>query len=351
MPITFSLKTMPFASNLITADEWTQVSYAELAATAEITAGDYSEIFYAILAILCGANNSKYPMDQLFNEIFSVKSSVTGNYRRLVDDIYGGRIKKKDDELLLIFGNRQFPMIQDGENLICGHISGRLTSTPKKDLNDRTYYVLEWLPKAVYEGKSFRYIIPVALAKINDKFPSIDLDGLENIALLNNLYDFVEVVGAGGSYYKAYELFEGVGIQAFKVIDVSVKPSTIEGFKDNVLFTLEDGRKVNANSNAQTHFIGLSESDRKASLPFSWVVNKYEEKKCKSSVESLNGKMIGSTKIPSLANLIGGSSADFALLESAQTRAVIEPIKSALVGGSSADFEKLAESGNYDDDF
>jgi len=48
--------------------------------------------------------------------------------------------------------------------------------------------------------------------------------------------------------------------------------------------------------------------------------------------------------------LIGGSSADFALLESAQTSAPVS-IKSALVGGSSADFEKLAESGNYDDDF
>jgi len=335
--ITFSLKTMPFASNLITADEWTQVSYAELAATAQITAGDYSEIFYAILAILCGANNSKYPMNELFTEIFSVKSSVTDSDRRLVDDIYGGRIKKKDDELLLIFGNRQFPMVQDGESLSCGHISGRLTSTPKKDLNDRTYYVLEWLPKAVYEDKSFRYTIPVALTKsATGKFPSIDLDGLENIALLNNLHEFVEAVGAGGSYYKAYELFEGIGIQSFKVVDVSVKPSTIEGFKDSVLFTLEDGRKVNANSNAQTHFIGLNETDRKASLPFSWVINKYEEKKCKSSVESINGKMIGSTRIPSLANLIGGSSADFKRLEEAQIK-TIEPTKSASV----ADFDDI----------
>ena len=335
--ITFSLKTMPFASNLLTSDEWTQVSYAELAATAEITAGDYSEIFYAMLAILCGANNNKYPMNELFNEIFSVKSSPTDSDRRLVDDIYGGRIKKKDDELLLIFGNRQFPIEQDGENLVCGHISGRLTSTAKKDLHEKTYYVLEWMPKAVYEDKSFRYIIPVAIAKIDDKFPSIDLDKLENIALLNNLHEFVEVVGAGGSYHKAYELFEGIGIQSFKVVDVSVKPSTKEGFKDNVLFTLEDGRKVNANSNAQTYFIELSEADRKQAVPCLWTINKYEEKKCSSSIESL-GKKIGSTKIPSFANLIGGSSADFEKLESSQTSA-IKPTKNAAVAGGQSDDE------------
>ena len=329
MAITFSLKTMPFASNLLTSDEWTQVSYAELAATADITAGDYSEIFYAMLAILCGANNNKYPMNELFNEIFSVKSSPTDSDRRLVDDIYGGRIKKKDDELLLIFGNRQFPIVQDGENLICGHISGRLTSTAKKDLHEKIYYVLEWMPKAVYEDKSFRYIIPVAISKIDDKFPSIDLDKLENIALLNNLHEFVEAVGAGGSYHKAYELFEGIGIQSFKVVDVSVKPSTKEGFKDNVLFTLEDGRKVNANSNAQTYFIELSESDRKQAVPCLWTINKYEDKKCSSSIESL-GKKIGSTKIPSFANLIGGSSADFEKLEAVQIRA-IEPTKNAAV--------------------
>lgn len=334
MAIQFSLKTMPFAANLLTQDEWTQVGYRELAATAEITAGDYSEIFYAILAILCGANNNKYSMNELFNEIFSVRSSATETDRRLVEDIYGGRIKKKDDELLLIFGNRQFPITQDGENLICGSITGRLTSTPKKDINDRQYYVLEWSPKATYEDKSFRYIIPVAIAKVDDKFPSMDLDRLDDIAEKNNLIDWVEGVGAGGSFFKAYQLFEGTGIQSFKVVDVSVTPSNKEGFKDNVLFTLEDGRKVNANSNAQTYFIELSEADRKAAIPCLWTINKYEEKKCSSSIESL-GKKIGSTKIPSFANLIGGSSADFEKLEAAQTRvavapvAVIEPSKSA----------------------
>jgi hypothetical protein len=333
MAIQFSLKTMPFAANLLTQDEWTQVGYAELSATAEITAGDYSEIFYAILAILCGANNNKYSMDELFSEIFSVRSSATDTDRRLVEDIYGGRIKKKDDQLLLIFGNRQFPIIQDGETLTCGNITGRLTSTPKKD-NDRQYYVLEWSPKATYEDKSFRYIIPVAIAKVDDKFPSMDLDRLDDIAEKNNLIDWVEVVGAGGSFFKAYQLFEGTGIQSFKVVDVSVTPSNKEGFKDNVLFTLEDGRKANANSNAQTYFIELSEADRKAAIPCMWTINKYEEKKCSSSIESL-GKKIGSTKIPSFANLIGGSTADFEKLEAAQTRvavapvAVIKPSKSA----------------------
>jgi hypothetical protein len=334
MAIQFSLKTMPFAANLLTQDEWTQVGYAELSACAEITAGDYSEIFYAILAILCGANNNKYSMNELFSEIFSVRSSATDTDRRLVEDIYGGRIKKKDDELLLIFGNRQFPITQDGENLICGNITGRLTSTPKKDVNDRQYYVLEWSPKATYEDKSFRYIIPVAIAKVDDKFPSMDLDRLDDIAEKNNLIDWVEAVGAGGSFFKAYQLFEGTGIQSFKVVDVSVTPSNKEGFKDNVLFTLEDGRKVNANSNAQTYFIELSEADRKAAIPCMWTINKYEDKKCSSSIESL-GKKIGSTKIPSFANLIGGSTADFERLEAAQTRvavapvAVIEPSKSA----------------------
>lgn len=331
--IQFSLKTMPFAANLLTQDEWTQVGYAELAATAEITAGDYSSVFYAILAILCGANNGKYSMDELFTDIFSVQSSATDTDRRLVEGIYGGRIKKKDDQLLLIFGNRQFPITQDGETLICGNVSGRLTSTPKKDLNDKQYYVLEWSPKATYEDKSFRYIIPVAIAKVDDKFPSMDLDRLDDIAEKNNLIDWVEAVGAGGSFFKAYQLFDGVGIQSFKVVDVSVTPSNKEGFKDNVLFTLEDGRKVNANSNAQTYFIELSEADRKAAIPCLWTINKYEEKKCSSSIESL-GKKIGSTKIPSFANLIGGSTADFEKL-AAQTRvavapvAVIEPSKSA----------------------
>ena len=53
-----------------------------------------------------------------------------------------------------------------------------------------------------------------------------------------------------------------------------------------------------------------------------------------SSIESL-GKKIGSTKIPSFANLIGGSTADFERLSEAQTKvavapvAVIEPSKSA----------------------
>jgi hypothetical protein len=202
------------------------------------------------------------------------------------------------------------------------------------DINDKQYYVLEWSPKATYEDKSFRYIIPVAIAKVDDKFPSMDLDRLDDIAEKNNLIDWVEAVGAGGSFFKAYQLFEGTGIQSFKVVNVSVTPSNKEGFKDNVLFTLEDGRKVNANSNAQTYFIELSEADRKAAIPCMWTINKYEDKKCSSSIESL-GKKIGSTNIPSLAHLIGGSTADFEKLEAAQTRvavapvAVIEPSKSA----------------------
>jgi hypothetical protein len=93
-----------------------------------------------------------------------------------------------------------------------------------------------------------------------------------------------------------------------------------------VLFTLDDGRKVNANSNAQTYFIELSEADRKAAIPCLWTVNKYEDKKCSSSIESL-GQKIGSTKIPSFAHLIGGSSADFDKLEAAiQTRVAVAPI-------------------------
>jgi hypothetical protein len=334
MAIQFSLKTMPFTANINTSEEWTQVGYEELAATAEITAGDYSEIFYAILAILCGANNSKYSMDELFTEIFSVQSSATDTDRRLVEGIYGGRIKKKDDQLLLIFGNRQFPVTQDGETLICGNVSGRVVSTPKQDAAGGQFFVLEWTPKATYEDKSFRYTIPVAIAKVDDKFPSMDLDRLEDIADKNNLIDWVEVVGANGSFFKAYQLFAGIGIQSFKVVDVSVTPSNKEGYKDNVLFTLEDGRKVNANSNAQAYFIKLSEADRKAAIPCLWTISKYEEKKCFSSIESL-GKKIGSTKIPSFANLIGGSTADFKRLSGAQTRvavapvAVIEPSKSA----------------------
>lgn len=326
MAIQFSLKTMPFAANLLTSEDWTQVGYSELAATAEITAGDYTEIFYAILAIIFGANNNKYPVEELFTEIFSVKSTATETDRRLVEEIYGGRVKKKDDQLLLIFGNRQFPIIQDGETLICGNVSGRLTSTPKKDINDKQYHVLEWMPKATYEDKTFRYIIPVAIAKVDDKFPSMDLDRLEDIAEKNNLIDWVEIVGAGGNYYKAYELFAGTGIQSFKVIDVSVTPSTKEGFKDNVLFTLEDGRKVNANSNAQSYFIGLDEAQRKQAVPCLWTINKYEEKKCSSSIESL-GRKIGSTRLPSFKNLIGGSSADFDKIVEIQTQAVaVAPI-------------------------
>lgn len=343
MAIQFSLKTMPFAANLLTQDEWTQVGYEELSNTAQITAGDYSEIFYAILAILFGANADKYSVEELFTEIFSVKSSPTDTDRRLVEEIYGGRIKKKNDQLLLIFGNRQFPITQDGETLICSNVTGRLVSTPKKDINDRPYSVLEWSPKASYGEKSFRYTIPVAIAKIDDKFPSIDLDKLDEIADKNNLIDWVEVVGAGGNYFKAYQLFEGVGIQSFKVVDVSVTPSNKPEFKDNVLFTLEDGRKANANSNAQTYFIELSEADRKAAIPCLWTINKYEDKKCSSSIESL-GKKIGSTKIPSFANLIGGSSLDFEKLSEAQTRvavapvAVIEPSKSA----NAPDYDDIA---------
>lgn len=339
MAIQFSLKTMPFAANLLTTEEWTQVSYAELAATAEITAGDYTEIFYAILAILCGANNGKYPMDELFTEIFSVKSSPTDTDHRLVDDIYGGRIKKKDDQLVLVFGNRQFPVTQEGENLVCGNVSGRLTSTPKKDQNDNQYYVLEWMPKATYEEKSFRYVFPVAIAKVDDKFPSIDLDKLEEIAEKNNLINLVETVGAGGNYYKAYQLFEGTGIQSFKVVDVSVTPSNKEGFKDNVLFTLEDGRKVNANSNAQSYFIELNKKGiAKQAIPCMWTINKYEDKKCSSSIESL-GKKVGSTKIPSVAALIGGSTADFEKIKAIQS-AKIAPTKSAKVNADgSADDE------------
>lgn len=343
--IKFSLQTMPFAANLLTQNEWTQVGYAELAATSEITAGDYSEIFYAILAILCGANNGKYPMDELFTEIFSVQSSATETDRRLVEGIYGGRIKKKDDQLLLIFGNRQFPITQDGETLTCGNVSGRMVSTPKQDAAGNQFFILEWTPKATYEDKSFRYTIPIAIAKVEDKFPSMDLDRLEDIADKNNLIDWVESVGAGGNYYKAYQLFEGIGIKSFKVVDVSVKPSTNPKFKDNVVFTLEDGRKANANSNAQTHFIELNEEQRKASVPFSWTINKYEEEKCSSSVESIDGRKIGSTKIPSLAHLIGGSTADFERLSEAQTRVAVapvavfdEPSKSANTDGLDIDF-------------
>lgn len=335
--ITFSLETMPFATNLLTSEEWTQVGYAELAATTEITAGDYSEIFYAIMGILFGANNDKYPIDELFSEIFSVKSSETETGRRLVEGIYGGRIKRKDDQLLLIFGDRQFPIIQDGEVLTCGNVTGRLTSTPKKDINDKQYYVLEWSPKASYNDKSFRYIIPIAIAKVDDKFPSMDLDRLDEIAAKNNLIDWVEVVGAGGEYYKAYQLFDGVGIQSFKVVDVSVTPTTNPKYKDNVVFTLADGRKANANSQAQLYFIELNnqKKDLKVTIPFEWIINKYENEKCSSSIRSLTTEKIGSTKIPSFANLIGGSSLDFEKLSESQTKvavapvAVIEPSKSA----------------------
>jgi hypothetical protein len=325
----FSLATMPFASNLLTDDEWTQVGYAELAATAEITAGDYSEIFYAILALMFGVNAEKYSTEDLFTEIFSVKSAPTDTDRRLVEEIYGGRIKRKDQQLLLICGSRQFPVTQQGENLICGNVSGRLVSVQKSDALGKKYHVLEWSPKASYGDKSFRYTIPVALGKVNDRHHQIDIDLLEEIADKNNLIEFVESVGAGGQYFKAYDLVEGLGIATFKVVDVSVKPSNKEDFLDNVVFTLEDGRKVNANSQAQKYFIELSEADRKASIPCLWTINKYAEKKCKSSVESL-GRKVGSTRVPSLAHLIGGSTADFEKLEAAQKPvATIEPTKSA----------------------
>jgi hypothetical protein len=351
--IEFNLKTMAFLGSYPVTGQWTYVGYNDMKVMfdrGEAT-GDYSEMFWGLYDLLQSINLDKYEVDQLWTELFKIKAKGTSDGDRMVEAVYGGSVKSFEDQPMLIFGNRYFPITQKGKRLSIGALEGDLVAMPYTDEGGKSYYKIAWQPELTIEDRYYMYSFPVILAsdkegkalhKPSPEFVNRDI-------AKGNLLTFLAVQSEGNSdftrygvvnnriegerIYKAYDLIEGIGTASFNVIGVQSgigkKKDSDETFQ-SVMFQLADGRKANANSRALAEFDSWSEEEREASIPFIWQVDKYAAAKSSSAIKMIpKAKAVSGTKFP-----------DAPWLKAVANSPAIEPTKSAVAvaaDGSSAD--------------
>jgi hypothetical protein len=357
MVLEFNLKSMPFVSSYPTTTQWTNIGYNDLKMLFEQgVSGDYSELFWGLYDLLPTINNNKYPIEDLYTELFTVKSKALPDGDRMVEAVYGGSIKRFEDQIVLVFGARTFPITQDKKRLTCGGLVGDLVAFPSgTDSNGNPTYRIVWQPElSVPDGqgdtRDYIFSFPVLLAQDKDRnalhIPSPEL--LTRGIAKGSLLDFIAEHNSGNSEFtrygvvnpkvegerilKAYELFDqNAGLGSFKVIGVQAgvgeskkSDGTVENF-NSVLFQLEDGRKANANSDALKSFWSWTDEEREASIPFIWMIDKYEAKKSKSSIKMIPKatKAVSSTKFP-----------DAPWLAAIPSKQAIAPVKSAALVGA-----------------
>jgi hypothetical protein len=156
----------------------------------------------------------------------------------MVEAVYGGSVKSFEDQPMLIFGNRYFPITQKGKRLSIGALEGDLVAMPYTDEGGKSYYKIAWQPELTIEDRYYMYSFPVILAsdkegkalhKPSPEFVNRDI-------AKGNLLTFLAVQSEGNSdftrygvvnnriegerIYKAYDLIEGIGTASFNVIGV-----------------------------------------------------------------------------------------------------------------------------------
>jgi|GEM_PF-6725672 len=364
MDIKFDFEHLSFLSNYQSNEQYSKIGLAELFGAATMSGSDHSAFFDGFskliealeatlgVAIIAGTEYSENaPREMDLTDLLSLKSD-----NGVASAVYGGALQVHPEMgLVLSFGANHFGIAQNGKTLSIGTLSGELKILDKKREDGSVYYSLFW-EVALNDDYDVFFAIPIRKDPNDPRGVAallVDKDIFKkDILAKSNLIGFVREQSAGskfknygncpradgnGDIFKPALMDDGTYVLIGIAHGVLVKKEDGKEF-DSVLGYLADGTRISLNSYAKADFIADPESFR---FPLHWKMHHLDASRTRSTLCNISAPVAAKTVLPSR----------FAAFANMALPSAPVPIKSALVGGSSADFEKLAESGNYDDDF
>ena len=359
MDIKFDFEHLSFLSNYQTNEQYSKIGFAELFGAAQMSGGDHSAFFDGFGKLIEALETvSGSEMD--LTDLLSLKSD-----NGVASAVYGGALQVHPEMgLVLSFGNNHFPVGQRGKDLFIVpsekglaelKIAGELKILDKKREDGSIYYSLFW-EVALTDDYDVFFAVPIRKDPNDPRGVAallVDKDIFKkDILAKNNLINFVREKSTGGKFtnygncprvdgnndiFKPASMDDGTYVLIGIAHGVLVKKEDGKEF-DSVLGYLADGTRISLNSYAKADFIADPKSFR---FPLQWRMQHLDATRTRSTLCNISAPVAVKTVLPSR----------FAAFANMALPSAPAPVKSALVGGSSADFEKLAESGNYDDDF
>ena len=358
MDIKFDFEHLSFLSNYQTNEQYSKIGFTELFGAATMSGGDHSaffEGFSKLIEALEAVSGSEMDL----TDLLSLKAD-----NGVASAVYGGALQVHPElGLVLSFGNNHFPVAQRGKDLFIVpsnkgltelKIAGELKVQDKKREDGSVYYSLFW-EVALTDDYDVFFAIPIRKDPNDPRGVAallVDKDIFKkDILAKNNLINFVREQSTGGKFtnygncprvdgngdiFKPASMDDGTYVLIGIAHGVLVKKEDGKEF-DSVLGYLADGTRISLNSYAKADFIADPESFR---FPLHWKMHHLDASRTRSTLCNISAPVAAKTVLPSR----------FAAFANMALPSASVPIKSALIGGSSADFEKLAESGNYDDD-